>query len=89
MTSEDERVLAETATYKIVTETVKSQITITGLDEVYSVVNKETDVVEGRAATLPDALGYMHNVQSGYDTLTKQLAQAEAPTSEDSSGEPA
>ena len=73
MTSD--KVLAETAMYCIKTETVKSNITLTGTDELYTIVNKETGVVEGRAGNLPDALGYMHNVQLGYDNITKQATQ--------------
>jgi len=80
MTSD--RVLAETATYCIRTETVKSTITLSGLDEIYTIVNKETGVVEGRAGNLPDALGYMHNVQLGYDNITKQATQLEIPRTE-------
>lgn len=73
------KVLAETGLYRIVVERVKSQLTIDGTDEIYAIVNKETGVVEGRGATLPDALGFMHSVQIGYDNITKQVAENEDP----------
>jgi hypothetical protein len=73
MTSD--KVLAETTNYVVKVETVKSQVTLSGTDKVYTIENKETGVVEGRAGNLPDALGYMHNVQLGYDSITKQAGQ--------------
>lgn len=66
--------LAETFNYAIRVEKVKSQLTLDGMDDIYAIFNKETGVVEGRGATLPDALGFMHSVQMGYDSITKQVA---------------
>lgn len=66
------KVLAETVTYYVTTETVKSPMTLSGEDDVYAVVNKETGVVEGRTATLPEAMNYMSNVQTSYDTMSKK-----------------
>jgi hypothetical protein len=71
------KILAETLMYKIIIERVKSQLTLDGTDDIYAITNKETGVVEGRGATLPDALGFMHSVQLGYDNITKQAAQLE------------
>jgi len=71
------KVLAETALYKIVIEKVKSQLTLDGMDDIYAIINKETGVVEGRGATLPDALGFMHSVQIGYERIIKEAAQLE------------
>lgn len=77
------KVLAETPLYKVVVERVKSQLTLDGTDEIYAITNKETGVVEGRGATLPDALGFMHSVQIGYENIIKQATQLE-----DSQGSP-
>lgn len=66
-----EKVLAETSLYKVVIERVKSQLTLNGMDDVYAVVNKETGVVEGRSATLPEALGFLHGVQGHYEAVIK------------------
>jgi hypothetical protein len=71
------KVLAETPLYKITIEQVKSQLTLNGTDEIYAITNKETGVVEGRGATLPDALGFMHSVQIGYENIIKQATQLE------------
>lgn len=71
------RIIAEHGLYKIVVEKVKSQLTLDGTDEVYAIENKETGVVEGRGATLPEALSFMHQLQLGYDNITKQAAQLE------------
>jgi hypothetical protein len=79
------RVLAETALYVIKTEVVKSTLTLTGIDEVYVIINKDTHVVEGRAGCLPDALGHMNGLQLAYDNITRQtqqLASAEPPPTE-------
>jgi hypothetical protein len=68
------KILAETAMYKLIVETLKSQATLTGFENVYAVVNKETDVTEGRVANLADALGYMHSIQMAYDNIIKAAA---------------
>jgi hypothetical protein len=72
------KVLAEERCYKIIVESVKSQLTLNGMDDLYAIVNKETGVVEGRGATLPDALSFMHSVQAGYDNVLRQAAQIES-----------
>jgi hypothetical protein len=71
------KLLAETMLYAIRLEKVKSQLTLDGMDEIYAIFNKETGVVEGRGATLPDALGFMHSVQIGYDNIMKQVTSGE------------
>jgi hypothetical protein len=68
------KIVAETATYKVTVETVKSSVTLIGSDDVYAIVNKETGVVEGRAGNLPDALGYLHNIQNGYEAILANAA---------------
>lgn len=71
------KVIAEHGLYAVKIEKVKSQLTLDGTDEIYVVVNKETKVVEGRAATLPDALGFMRGLMIHYERLT---SEAERPT---------
>ena len=71
------KVWGETPMYRIVVEKVKSQLTLDGMDDIYAIVNKETGVVEGRGATLPDALGFMHSVQIGYERILKEAAALE------------
>lgn len=84
------RTLAEGANYLIRVGKAKSTFTLSGVDKVYEVVNKETRVVEGRAATLPDALGWMRGIQFAYETATRDsTAVPEIPLSEDTAIEPA
>lgn len=71
------KVIAEHGLYIIQVEKVKSQMTLDGTDDIYAVINKDTGVVEGRGATLPDALGFMYSVQLSYENLLKQAAQIE------------
>jgi len=78
------KTLAETNMYLIRVEQVKSQITASGWDGMYCIVNKETDVVEGRAGTLADALGHMYSIQMGYDNITRQAKALASGESNDS-----
>jgi hypothetical protein len=68
--------LAETATYAIVIERVNSALALSGKDNCYSILNKETGVVEGRFGTLPEAMNYMSNVQEAYNAMASKAESA-------------
>lgn len=54
---------AETANYRLLMESVRSEVTPSGLDWQYALVNRVTGVVEYRFTSLPIAVLVMQNLQ--------------------------
>lgn len=63
----------ETLDYKVCTEYVKSSLTVTSIDTMYSVVNKKTNQVEFRSPQLAHAIGTAVDLQGLLDKITGKI----------------
>jgi hypothetical protein len=65
--------VAETVDYGVTLDRVKSNVTLDGTDDVYSIVNKQYEVVEVRCYTLPEVLASLQQIQQALDAITGKL----------------
>jgi hypothetical protein len=72
--TETREVLGASADYWITTDCVKDPVSVSGVDEVYVIVNRKTGLTEGRFGQLPGAWHALQGIQGALDEVTGKHA---------------